>query len=66
MTDSLTPTKQDWYYQNHATGEQANTTMKLVITGHEQYNLVWVANRDIKKGEELCFNYHPGHNVRFS
>ena len=50
--------KPHWYYLNHA---DSGNTMP-VYDGREFY---WITKRVVAKGEELTFNYNPGHRVYF-
>ena len=43
-----------WYRQNHS-GEP-NVSLELRVEGGEK-QVVWIALRSIKEGEELCYTY---------
>ena len=50
--------KPHWYYLNHA---DSGNTMPV----YDGTQLYWKTKRAVAKGEELTFNYNPGHRVRF-
>jgi hypothetical protein len=52
--------KPHWYYLNHA---DSGNTMPVYDALERQF--YWITRRVVAKGEELTFNYNPGHRVYF-